>query len=433
MCYAIPGKVEELHKKTVIVSYFGETKKAINELSNLKIGDYVYAQGGYVLEIIPESEALKILDAWKDVFFELKTKDRTLSQLDPVYTEKKQLHRILNKASENSPLSDSQYQSLLSLKTTADQTLFFKTANFLRQKYQENSCCVHGIIEISNHCQRNCLYCGIRAGNTDLKRYRMNLDEILEAARQAIEIYGFRSLVLQSGEDSAYSINDLCTIVKKIISRWPVLIFISFGEIGVDGLEALYHAGARGILMRFETANPKLYEQIRPGCLFETRIRHLKKAFELNYLIITGSIVGLPNQTPNDILNDIKLAKELHAEMISIGPLIPHPQTPFADYPVCKETDILKVLAAARLMDPEQAKILVTTSFETLSPTARQKGLLAGANSVMLNVTPIQYRSLYSIYPNRAHEQESIQEQIDDTIGLLQLLGRAPTDLSVAH
>lgn len=442
MCYAIPGKVEKIEKNVVTVSYFGEPKKAYSELPHLKIGDYVYAQGGYVLELISPTEAELILSGWKETFFELKKKDAQLSQLDPNQIKKTYFHSLLNKVTnqyhaegalvshQNSVLTREEKLFLLQLEHYKDKELLYKTANFLRQTYQQNSCCVHGIIEISNDCGQNCFYCGIRAENHHLKRYRLSTDEILSACQEAIETYGFRSLVLQSGEDPALTVPYLKELIYKIKARWPVLIFISFGEIGLEGLEELYQAGARGLLMRFETSNSRFYQRYRPGHFLETRLAHLKKAYECGYLIITGSLIGLPDYTPDDILNDIELAESLHAEMISIGPLIPHPETSFANQPMVNEDMVLKTLALARISDPNN-KILVTTSFETLSPTARQKGLLAGANSVMLNATPLAYRPFYSIYPKRAHEKESLDQQIEETIGLLKLLGRAPTDLSI--
>ncbi|MDO9572430.1 MAG: [FeFe] hydrogenase H-cluster radical SAM maturase HydE, partial [Candidatus Omnitrophota bacterium] len=213
-----------------------------------------------------------------------------------------------------------------------------------------------------------------------------------------------------------------------------------FGEIGIDGLEKLYQAGARGLLMRFESSNPKIYEDVHLGQSLESRLMHLKEAYKIGYLIITGGLIGIPGQSKEDILNDIFLAKELHAEMFSFGPFIPHPHTPFAaimpaQHPPVRASaqveEVVKVLAIARIIDHTQAKILVTTALETLSREAAKSGLLAGANSLMLNVTPLAYRPFYAIYPNRAHQSEDINVQIESTVSLLRSLGRAPTDLEV--
>jgi biotin synthase len=307
--------------------------------------------------------------------------------------------------------------------------LVFKTANFLRQKYLKNACCVHGILEISNYCKQGCHYCGISLHHKALPRYRMTKEEILAAAREAVERYGFKALVLQSGEDPGYPIAELEEIIRTIKKDFPALIFISFGEIGIDNLKRFYDAGARGLLMRFETSNPELYAKLHPGQALATRLEHLRKAYEMGFLIITGGLVGLPGQTLEDIVNDIYLTKELHAEMFSFGPFLPSPGTPLAGFKPVTENEMLKVIAGARLVEPTEARVLITTAFETLSKEARRKGLLAGGNSVMLNVTPLQYREKYAIYPDRAGKSELIQTQIDETIALLGSLGRAPTDL----
>ncbi|MEW5759035.1 MAG: [FeFe] hydrogenase H-cluster radical SAM maturase HydE [Candidatus Omnitrophota bacterium] len=432
MCYAIPGKIEKIENNLVTVDYFGEKRNAYNELENLFLGDYIYAQGGYVINKISNLEAESILATWKEEFFELQKVDLRLSRID---LEKKGIDKkvseILDRILENKMVKPDELGYLLAIKNDSDKQLLFKTANFSRSKNFGNSCCVHGIIEISNHCKRNCYYCGISNHNRKIIRYRMDKEEILEAVREAVEVYGFKALVLQSAEDLAYKIEELADIIKEIKKRYPVLIFISFGEIGIEGLRKLYEAGARGLLLRFETSNQKIYEKLHPGYCLDTRLEHLKKAFEIGYLLITGSLIGLPGQTREDLVNDILLAKELNAEMFSFGPFLPSPNTPLENLTAPLPEDIFKILSIARLVDQKKAKILITTAFETLDISARKKGLLSGANSVMLNVTPLKYRQLYSIYPKRAHENEEIDKQINETIYLLRDLGRSPTDLSM--
>ncbi|MFA5157392.1 MAG: radical SAM protein [Candidatus Omnitrophota bacterium] len=430
MCYAIPGKVEAISANVVTVDYFGEKKKAYNEFIEISVGDYIYAQGGYVITRVPPREAAESLAAWKELFFKLKEVDLKRSRfISSGKTRGSKVVPIFNKVNKGIALKHDELRYLLGLEDKQELATFFKAANFLRHKYHDNSCCVHGIIEISNNCRRNCLYCGISALNKNIPRYRMDKDEILACVAEAVEKYGFKALVLQSAEDDAYSVEELADIIKTIKQRHAVLIFVSFGEIGLDGLKKLYAAGSRGLLMRFETSNPEIYAQLHPGYDLQTRIEHLKSAYELGYLIITGSLIGLPGQSPDDIINDMALSRQLHAEMLSFGPFIPHPDTVLAASPLPKEEHILKVISLARFTAEENAKILVTTGFETLSDKAREKGLACGANSVMLNVTPLKYRPLYAIYPNRAHEQEPISLQIEQTIALLKSMGRAPTDL----
>ena len=433
MCYAIPGKIINIENKKVTVEYFGEKKTAVNEFKNLNIGDYVYAQGGYVIKKISEPEALEILSVWRETFFELQELDLRLSRLDLESKGiDKKLALILDAAAEDRQVSKEDLLYLLNLEKDEEISLLYKVANFLRSKHLGNSCCVHGIIEFSNYCSQSCCYCGISTFNKDLKRYRMTKSEIMDAAKEAVEKYGFGALVLQSGEDPAYSVDDLCDIVSQIKKNFDVLLFISFGEVGLGGLQKLYDAGARGLLMRFETSNEEIYKKLHPGRSLKSRIEHLEAAYKMGYLIITGGLIGLPGQTNEDILNNILLTRALNTEMYTFGPFLAHPDTPLKDVPPPETRDVLKTLAVCRIADPKNAKILVTTGFETLDPKAREEGLMAGANSVMLNVTPDDFKKHYLIYPNRAHSNESLQQQIDSTLAILRGLGRAPTDLGIA-
>ncbi|MEN3186707.1 MAG: radical SAM protein [Atribacterota bacterium] len=433
MCYAIPGQVVALDGRLATIEYFGERKKAYNEIPSLQIGDFVYAQGGFVIKIIPQEEALDILATWKETFFELQEVDLRLSRLaakkESVATK---TLRILDKALEERPLAREELLSLLCLETPQEREYLYKVANFLRWKNLGNGACVHGVLEISSFCHRNCGYCGLSLHNRGLSRYRMTEEEILAAVHEAVEVYGFQSLVLQSGEDPGRSLDDLVHIIHAIQERYSMLIFVSFGEIGLEALEKLYDAGARGVLLRFETGNPALYARLHPGYALQSRLAHLEKAMELGYLVATGGLIGFPGQTPEDVVEDILLTKSLAAEMYSFGPFIPHPATPLAFSSIPPSSLVLNTLAVARLVDPKNAKILVTTAFETLDPQAARLGLLAGANSLMLNVTPLSFRFRYTIYPHRAHERETIEEQIIATLSLLRSLGRAPTDLGVS-
>ena len=429
MCYTIPALVEEVKKGVATISYFGERKEAFCELVHLNPGDYVYAQGGYVVEKILPREAQKTLRAWKDVFFELRKIDAVSAALDSSdVSSDRLLQKILERARKSATLSKEEVLYLLGLKDAKAQLLVRRTANYLRQKFHNNSCCVHGILEISNICARNCAYCGISSSSCAV-RYRMSFDEIMAAAGEAINKFGFKSLVLQSGEECGYSLDELANIVASIKKEFPVLIFVSFGEVGIKGLKRLYAAGSRGLLLRFETSNPKLYEKLHPGCNLDSRLDHLKAAYEMGYLIVTGGLIGLPGATKEDLVNDIILTSSLHAEMFSFGPFLPHPATLLATFPAPSEQDVLGALSLARLMCAEKAKILITTAYETLSSSARQNGLISGGNSIMINVTPLKYRSLYNIYPHRAHENQTVAQQVRQALSMLKSFGRGPTDL----
>ena len=419
MCYAIPGKVKQLDGRRVTIDYFGRQKYALNEAKSLHLGDYVYVQGGYVLDKVPTAKAAAILRDWRDLFLELEKIDEVRSRMP------------LDQAAYGKRPNKQESLALLGCQDKTQIDLLYKTANAIRHKHHGNSCCVHGVIEISNACNQACAYCGISGQNLKIRRFRMSSRQILAAAKTAVKTYGFRSLVLQGAEDCDRPLKEIAQVIREIKNSYGALVFISLGEIGVAGLEMLFAAGARGLLMRFETANPALYEKYRPGCKLSTRLEHLKKAQKIGYLLATGSLIGLPDQTTEDILNDIDLAVELNPDMLSFGPFISHPQTPLADKPSVKSVTVLKAMALARLLAAPQSKILITTALETLDHRARAKGLEAGGSSLMLNATPLQYRKLYSIYPARAHETETLSHQIKETIALLESIGRAPTDLGI--
>ncbi|MBI4739252.1 [FeFe] hydrogenase H-cluster radical SAM maturase HydE [Candidatus Woesearchaeota archaeon] len=430
MCYAIPGEVVEIKGRIAVVDYFGEKRKAINEFSDAKVGEYVYAQGGFIVQKISKKDALMLLEGWKDLFFQLKQQDqKTLGENRKVRNV--QFEAIIQKALNQVPLSKKELLQLLKTEDQEEQARLFNAANALRQQNLENSCCVHGIIEFSNYCRNNCFYCGIRADNTKQNKYRMTVEEIVLLADHAVNTLGFKALVLQSGEDLWYTTDMLVEIILKIKQKCGVLLFMSVGGRDADCYTRMYDAGARGILLRFETSNPELYAKIHSGpkSNFQERINLLKHAAALGYIIVTGSMVGLPGQSDEDIVNDLLLAKSLKAEMHSFGPFIPHPQTPLANEKIVDANKVYKTIALSRLIGPE-AKILVTSALETIDlQNGKRSGLLSGANSLMINITPSECKQLYSIYPNRAGNQHTVEENIKNTLELLCSIGRAPTDL----
>ena len=393
MCYAIPGKVVEINDKIITVDYFDERKKARNDFyQSLTLGEYVYAQGGFVVQRIAEAEALNILQTWQELFVKLKEVDLRLTR------EPKDLHQI---------------------------------ANATRQKYLGNSCCIHGIIEFSNYCRQNCLYCGIRRDNLKLTRYRMGPDEIIQACGYAVNELKFKALVLQSGEDLWYDAEKLSDIVGELMRRNPVLLILSIGERDIKVYKKLYQAGARGALLRFETSNPDLYEKYRPGRTLKERLALIKELQAIGYLIFTGFLSGLPGESEQDVLNDIELTNSLNPEMFSFGPFIPHPETPLKNALSPSLESTLNTIARARILHPE-ARILVTTALETLDKDqGARSGFLSGANSLMINLTPKKYQDLYQIYPQRAGTEKEAKDKIKETLALLASIGRAPTDLGL--
>lgn len=419
MCYAIPGKLVEINGKIGIIDYFGEKRKVLID-EEVSVGDYVYAQGGVIVSKVPENEAIEVLDFWKERFFELKKIDEEVSAVKA----EGPLLELLQKVNLGKELSKENLLKLLNLENE-EEKLLYQFANNLRQRKHDNACCVHGIIEFSNYCRCNCLYCGIRK-DSSIERYRMIEEEIINAAKDAVE-NGFKALVLQSGEDLWYDDEKLVNIVKEI-RKLGVLIFLSIGERSEELYRKLYDAGARAILLRFETSNKEIFEKLRPGTTLDKRIQLIKDLKSMGYIIATGFIIGL-GESDEDLLNNILLTKELQPDMYSFGPLIPSKDTPLNNMDKVDKDLVLKTIAVSRLVDP-MSKILVTTALETLDPEAKKQGLMAGANSLMLTATPPGLKELYNIYDNK-DKGGDIKENINKTVELLYSIGRAPTDLGV--
>lgn len=427
MCYAIPAKLIAIDGPIGMLDYFGEQRKVLlDETDDYQIGDYVFAQGGIVVSKLEEAEALSILDTWKDIFFELKRQDQELAGVH-IQNAAPNILAILQKANHGQELNRADAEVLFKLTNSHELAMLYEVANAVRQKVHGNASCVHGIIEFSNYCKNSCHYCGIRC-ERKISRYRMQPEEIIQLAHDAMEDYGFKAFVLQSGEDEWYDDEKLTHIVESI-KKMGALVFLSIGIRSVATYQKLYQAGARAALMRFETANSATFEKLRPQTSFNERIALLKELKKIGYIIATGFIVGFPEETTNNIIDNLVLTRSFKPDMYSFGPFIPATDTPLASHAMLTKDEILKVIAVARLMDRD-SNILVTTALETLDSQAKREGLLAGANSLMINLTPLKYREQYAIYDNRACKLE-LKDAIDETTKLLFSLGRAPTDLSI--
>ncbi len=273
---------------------------------------------------------------------------------------------------------------------------------------------LRGLIELSNHCARHCLYCGIRADQRGLPRYRMTADEVLDAARRAKSL-GCGTVVMQAGEDAGLDTAFVSELVRMIKRETGLAVTLSLGEREPAELEAWRRAGADRYLIRFETSNRRLFEAIHPPRSNHTcdRIALLRMLRELGYEVGSGVMIGIPGQSHDDVANDLGLFRDLDLDMIGVGPFIPHPDTPLArgagPAPLASDRQVpndeltaCKVVALARLMCP-RANIPSTTALATISREHGQLlGLRRGANVVMPNVTPAHYRKMYEIYPGKA-------------------------------
>lgn len=288
---------------------------------------------------------------------------------------------------------------LLELLSTSDYDVeIFSAANQVRKKYVGDEIYLRALIEFSNICKNSCKYCGLRRENAALERYSLSKSEILHSAKNAINA-GFKTIVLQSGESQSVSTDEVCKVVEEL-KKFDVAVTLSLGEKTQEEYKSLKAAGADRYLLRIETTDKLLYEKMHPNMSFENRINCLESLKALGYELATGCLVGLPEQTLSSLANDILFFKEIGADMVGIGPLIVHPQTPLKGCPDGSFTTALKVMALTRLLLPS-INIPATTAMETITPEGRIVALQSGANVVMPNATQTNYSQKYEIYPNK--------------------------------
>ncbi|MBQ8887155.1 MAG: [Candidatus Gastranaerophilales bacterium] len=267
---------------------------------------------------------------------------------------------------------------------SSDDTKLFDIANEVRKLNKGNSVHLRGLLEFTNICKCNCKYCGLRSENKSIKRYRLSEDEIIASVNSAVNL-GFKTIVLQGGEDNYFTIDKLCKIIKKI-KEFDVAITLSIGEKTFDEYKVLKEAGVDRYLLRIETTDKALYKSLHPNMSLENRFKCLENIKKLGFETGTGCLVGLPNQTIESLANDILFFKELDADMVGIGPFIPHPNTPLAGKQPDNFNLALRVMALTRIILPD-INIPATTAMETLNPNGRIIALNSGANVVMPNIT----------------------------------------------
>lgn len=291
---------------------------------------------------------------------------------------------------------------------------------YLRKRAEEKRISVYGrevyirgLIEISNYCKNNCLYCGIRAGNEKAERYRLSTDDILSCCDMGYEA-GFRTFVLQGGEDIKQDDDFIVTTVKAIKSKYPdCAVTLSVGEKSFESYKKYRDAGADRYLLRHETIEKCHYEKLHPkNMTLENRVRCLKDLKALGFQVGCGIMVGSPYQELKYIIKDLRFIKEFEPQMVGIGPFIPHHDTPFKDYPAGDLRLTLMAIAITRLLLPK-ALIPATTALATLSKEGVKKGILSGANVVMPNLSPAGIRAKYAIYDNKASREGQSAEGIE--------------------
>lgn len=329
------------------------------------------------------------------------------------------MEKILSKVKTTHNLSKDELIQILSDESIND--FLFKTADEVREKYVGNEVHLRGLIEFSNICKCNCKYCGLRKDNSELERYRLSIEEAYDFAKKAKE-YGYKTVVLQSGEDSYYSVERLVKLLQDI-KKLDLAITLSIGERTFEEYKAFKEAGADRYLIRIETTDKELYKKMHPNMSFENRVRCLKDLKTLGYEVGTGCLVGLPEQTIDSLANDILFFKEIDADMIGIGPFIPNQNTPLKDAKGGTFEMALKVMALTRILLPT-INIPATTAMETLNPNGRLIALQSGANVVMPNVTEGDYRRKYEIYPGKICVGDTPAQCRGCISGKIQSIGR---------
>ncbi len=279
--------------------------------------------------------------------------------------------------------------------------MLFRCADDIRQKVYGTDVYIRGLIEFTNHCKNNCLYCGIRRDNKAIERYRLSDEEIYGCCDEGYSL-GFRTFVLQGGEDSYYTDDKLCRIVSTIKGKYPeCAVTLSVGERSAQSYERLFESGADRYLLRHETASEDHYKKLHPKEMsFKNRMECLKTLKRIGFQTGAGFMVGSPYQTAENLAEDLLFLKRLEPEMVGIGPFIPQGDTPFKDFSQGTLRNTLVMVALTRLLLPN-ALIPSTTALGTIHPMGRELGLKAGANVVMPNLSPTRFRKLYALYDNK--------------------------------
>lgn len=315
---------------------------------------------------------------------------------------------LVQKLFENQDLTDLELKEIIET-NQYDQQLF-QLANEVRKHYYGTDVYLRGLIELSNICRNDCYYCGIRKGNTKVNRYRLSKEDILACCENGYHL-GFRTFVLQGGEDGYYNDEVLCSIITEIRQMYPdCAITLSLGERSYESYKACFEAGANRYLLRHETANEEHYKKLHPECLSsDKRKRCLMDLKEIGYQVGSGFMVGSPYQTTDHLIEDLRFLQALKPDMIGIGPFISHGETPFHDFENGNLDTTLRMIAILRLMFPN-VLIPSTTALGTIHPQGRELGLQAGANVVMPNLSPVRVRKLYELYDNKICTGEEAAE-----------------------
>jgi biotin synthase len=311
------------------------------------------------------------------------------------------MKQLIDKLEREHLLSREEFILLIDNRTPELSEYLFEKARRIREEHYGNDVYLRGLIEFTNYCKNDCYYCGIRRSNRNASRYRLSKEQTLSCCEEGYSL-GFRTYVLQGGEDGYFSDEMLTDIIRSIKERWPdCALTLSIGERTYESYKSFYEAGADRYLLRHETADPLHYGQLHPSSLtLENRKKCLMDLKKIGFEVGSGFMVGSPGQTSVQLAEDMLFLQELQPQMVGIGPFIPHHDTPFAAEAAGTGELTLFMLAMIRLMLPA-VLLPSTTALGTIDPMGREKGVLAGANVVMPNLSPVEFRDKYLLYDNK--------------------------------
>lgn len=323
------------------------------------------------------------------------------------------MKQFIDKLEQQQTLSRNDWITLIQHFTPSDAEYLFKCARKIQKQYYGNQIFIRGLIEFTNFCKNDCYYCGIRKSNRNAHRYRLTKDDILNCCRQGYHL-GFRTFVLQGGEDGYFTDRVLVDIISTIRSEFPdCAITLSVGERSRKSYQLLFHAGADRYLLRHETYDARHYARLHPPKLSAVRRQQcLWDLKDIGYQVGCGFMVGSPWQTPENLADDLLFIKKLNPQMVGIGPFIPHHDTPFSDKPTGTLELTLFLLSCIRLMLP-RVLLPATTALGTIAPNGRECGILAGANVVMPNLSPTHVRKKYLLYDNKLCTGDEAGESVE--------------------
>jgi biotin synthase len=311
------------------------------------------------------------------------------------------IRKLIDQLEEQQILSKEEFITLLSGISLEDTEYLREKARCKARENFDNKVYTRGLIEFTNYCKNDCYYCGIRRSNQCVERYRLTNEEIMDCCKQGHAL-GFRTFVLQGGEDGSYTDEDIIEIITMIKKNYPdCALTLSIGEKSYESYLKYYEAGADRYLLRHETANEEHYRKLHPANLhLSNRIQCLNQLKEIGYQVGAGFMVGSPYQTLENLAEDLLFLKELSPQMVGIGPFLPHHETPFAKEEKGSYEQTLILISILRLLLPK-ALIPATTALGTINPNGREQGILSGANVVMPNLSPTTVRKKYELYDNK--------------------------------